>query len=54
MTELEQSGGLADLSRRGFLTGVLGAGAASAITAYEVFAIQPDPLTPGQDPTSLL
>lgn len=53
MTELEQTGGIADLTRRGFLAGVLGAGAASAITAYEVFAIQPDPSTPGQDPWEL-
>ena len=53
VTELEQTGGTADLTRRGFLTGVLGAGAASAITAYEVFAIQPDPAPPGQDPWEL-
>ena len=48
MTELEQSGGVADLTRRGLLKGILGAGAASAasaVTAYEVFAIQPDPST---------
>lgn len=53
MTELEQSGGIADLTRRGFLKGILGTGAASAVTAYEVFAIQPDPSTPGQDPWEL-
>lgn len=53
MSELEQTGRTADLTRRGFLTGVLGAGAASAITAYEVFAIQPAPLPTEHDPWEL-
>jgi molybdopterin-containing oxidoreductase family iron-sulfur binding subunit len=47
------------LSRRGFIKGALGGGALTAITAYEVFAIQPEPaspqaLPPPTGPTSTL
>jgi molybdopterin-containing oxidoreductase family iron-sulfur binding subunit len=36
-----------DVSRRGFLKGVLGTGAAAAISGYEIFAIQPAPARAG-------
>jgi molybdopterin-containing oxidoreductase family iron-sulfur binding subunit len=47
------------LSRRGFIKGALGGGALTAITAYEVFAIQSEPaspqaLPPPTGPTSTL
>lgn len=53
MTEMEGSGGASDLTRRGFLQGMLATGAAGAITSYEVFAIQPDLEPPGDDPWAL-
>ncbi|MEX1169390.1 MAG: 4Fe-4S dicluster domain-containing protein [Chloroflexota bacterium] len=47
------------MTRRGFIKGALGGGALTAITAYEVFAIQPEPATgeklpPPTGPTSTL
>lgn len=43
-----------DLSRRGFLKGVVGAGAAAAIGSYEVFAIEPAAVTAKESaPTAL-
>lgn len=53
MTDMDQAGSAMDLTRRGFLKGIVGASAASAITAYEVFAIQADDDPPGLDPWSL-
>ena len=51
---------LPDVTRRGFLKGVLGTGAAAAITGYEVFGIEPEaaaaqgPPPPLAGPTEML
>ena len=48
MTENNDTAPQSSLSRRKFLGGAIGAGALTAITAYEVFAITADPPTVGR------
>jgi ferredoxin len=44
---------LPDISRRGFLKGALGTGAAAAIGAYEVFGIEPEAVAAQSPPPEL-
>jgi Fe-S-cluster-containing dehydrogenase component len=47
----EQAALASEVSRRGFLKGVVGTGAAVAVTGYEVFAIEPGAVAPQEAAT---